>query len=304
VNLFIQGMRRSGTTILYDALLEDPDLRCFYEPLREQDVTVGGGSGARESDAFAETRALRERFQRTRYPEVPIEEFNWGGPRDPDLELEGDLPPHCRDFLATLLEQTPDVAIKETRLYRKVGALADLDPEASLVHLVRDPRAVTASIMLGRGRRHSDRFGTPDAFFGARTKRKLWSCRRLSDRVPEQSDHPGIEDPPDFVRVLLVWKLTFEETRREGLSQLGDRYLLLRHEDLAADPVAAIGAVYELIGRPPPDGVAAWAEHNVRSPEPIPFADDRRWADAAERIELAEAVERAGYASLAATLTR
>jgi Sulfotransferase family len=304
VNLFIQGMRRSGTTILYDALLEDPDLRCFYEPLREQDATVGGGSGARPGDAFAETRALRERFQGARYPEVPIEEFNWGGPRDPDLELEGDLPPHCRDFLAFLLEQAPEVAIKETRLYRKVGALADLDPEARLVHLVRDPRGVTASIMLGRGRRHSDRFGTPDAFFGARTRRKLWSCRTLSARVLERSDHPGIEDPPDFVRVLLVWKLTFEETRREGLARLGDRYLLLRHEDLAAGPATAIGAVYELIGRPPPEGGAAWAERNVRPPEPIPFADDRRWADAAERIGLAEAVERAGYASLAATLTR
>jgi hypothetical protein len=158
--------------------------------------------------------------------------------------------------------------------------------------------------MLGRGRRHGDRFATPDGFFGARTKRKLWSCRRLSDRVLEQSEHPGIDDPPDFVRVLLVWKLTFEETRREGLSRLGDRYLLVRHEDLAAYPAAAIGAVYELIGRPPPDGVAAWAGRNVRSPEPIPFADDRRWADAAERIGLAEAVERAGCASLAATLTR
>jgi hypothetical protein len=304
VNLFIQGMRRSGTTILYDALLEDPDLRCFYEPLREQDVTAGGGSGARGGDAFAETRALREEFRRERYPQLPIEEFNWGGPRDPELELDVDLPPHCRDFIAHMCGLAPQVAVKETRLYRKIGALAKIDSDVRLVHLVRDPRSVTASIMLGRGRRHADRFGTPDAFFGARTKRKLWSSRRLSERILEWPKGAGIEDPPDFVRVLLVWKLTFEETRSAALRQLRDRYLLLRHEELVADPSGAIGAVYELIGRPPPAAVAAWAQRNVRSPEPVPFAEDPRWAEAAEQIGLAEAVEQAGYASLAATLTR
>src|SRR5687767_8651363 len=121
-------MRRSGTTILYDALLDDPALRCFYEPLREQRVTTGGGSGARATDAFAETRTLREEFQRRRYPAIPIDEFNWGGPRDPDLELEPDLPDHCREWLRFLFEEAPRVAVKETRLHCKVPALAELDP--------------------------------------------------------------------------------------------------------------------------------------------------------------------------------
>ena len=53
MNLFVCGLRRSGTTILYDALREDPDLTCFYEPLREDEPTIGGGSGARDEDAFA-----------------------------------------------------------------------------------------------------------------------------------------------------------------------------------------------------------------------------------------------------------
>jgi hypothetical protein len=304
VNLFIQGMRRSGTTILYDALHADPELRCFYEPLREQDVTVGGGSGARESDAFAETRALRGEFRRTRYPDVPIEFFNWGGPRDPELELERGLPDHCRDLLAFLLEQAPHVAIKETRLYRKLAVMAELDPGAGLVHLVRDPRAVTASIMLGRGRRHLERFPDADAFFEARTKRKLWSSRRISERILESEAGGGLADPPDFIRVLLVWRLTFEDAWRDGRRLFGDRYVLRRHEELAADPTATLAAVYELLGRPVPEPVGAWAARNVRPPEPIPFGDDPRWARAAERIGLGEAIDGAGYTELAATLTR
>src|SRR5918992_5604743 len=98
MNVFLCGLRRSGTTILYDALGEDPRLRCYYEPLREEAETIGGGSGARDVDLGAETRELRERFRATHYPELQIELFNWGGPRVPELELEPDLPAHVRDW--------------------------------------------------------------------------------------------------------------------------------------------------------------------------------------------------------------
>ena len=53
MNLFVQGMRRSGTTIVYDALLEDGDLRCLYEPFTSNKAAIGGGSGMREHDLFA-----------------------------------------------------------------------------------------------------------------------------------------------------------------------------------------------------------------------------------------------------------
>jgi hypothetical protein len=302
VSLFVQGMRRSGTTILFDALLEDRKLRCFYEPLREQDVSVGGGSGARDSDAFAETRALREQFQRLHYPDVPIEEFNWGGPRDPAVELDEQLPDHVRAFLAHLIEQAPRVAIKETRLYSKLGALSEIDPEARLVHLVRDPRAVTASIMYGRRGRHADRFPSADAFFEARSERKLWSSRRISELLFE-TNFPDVPDPPDFMRALLVWKATFVATWSGGGRALGDRYLRLRHEDLSMEPVATLARLYEFIGRALPREVSAWAIENIAAPRPIPFEDDPRWAEAAETIGLREAAHDAGYTGLGATLT-
>jgi Sulfotransferase family len=295
VNLFIQGMRRSGTTILFDALLEDPELRCFYEPLREQGETVGGGSGAREIDAFAETRALREEFARDRYPDVPIDEFNWGGPRLPDVELDQGLPPHSLDLLRHLLGLAPQVAIKETRFYCKVPVLAELDPEAALVHVVRDPRAVCASIMLGRGRRRARKLRTADDFFEARSDRKLWSSRRLSELILERRDYRDIADPPDFLRVLVVWKETFERTWEEGRRLFGDRYLLLRNEDLRADPGAAIGRLYDLLGRSLPEGVAAWAADNVRAPEDVYAADDPRWSEVFGTLGMSEAVTAAGY---------
>lgn len=301
MSIFIQGMRRSGTTILYDAFLEDPDLRCFYEPFSFGKVTRGGGSGVREADLFSDVRVLREEFQRRYYPTLDIELFNWGGPRDPALELETDLPDHCRDYLRYLLDSAPEVLVKEVRMYRKVPVLAELDPDAVFVHLVRDPRAVVASHLFGRGRRHQNRLPTADAFFKHRSARKLWSSRELSELLLRRPENAHLGDPPDFLKVLLVWKLTFEEARREGLRCFGDRYLLLRHEDFRSDPVGELAPIYRLLGRPMPDEVASWARRNVQPSQSIFAEDDPRWLEAFERIGLEEALREGGYGDLLAT---
>ena len=299
MNLYVQGMRRSGTTILYDALLEDPDLRLFYEPLREEKVTVGGGSGARETDAFAETREIRARFAAEHYPEIAVESFNWGGPREPRLEARPGLPDHCRGLLAHLLALAPAVAIKETRFYDQLADLAELDPGAALAHVVRDPRAVTASILLGRGRkREAKHFPTTDRFFSDAKKRRLWSSYEIAEELLERPGAPAVENPTSAERVLLVWKHTFESTFAEGRARFGDRYVLLRNEDLRADPAAALAALYEVLGRPVPDGVSSWAREKVRPPEEPYAAIDRRWLDAFRRLGMEQAISDAGYPEL------
>lgn len=302
MNLFVQGMRRSGTTILYDALLDDPELRCFYEPLREEKVSVGGGSGARDVDAFADTSAIREEFRRARYPELAIEQFNWGGPREPALELEPELPEHCLELLRYLLErgraEAPDTAIKETRVYCKVPVLHELDPSGVLVHVVRDPRAVAASIVLGRGRRRQRKLRTADDFFADRAERKLWSSRAISERLLERSGYPALKDPSNVERVLTVWRITFEAARIEGTRLFGDRYLLLRNEDLRSDPAGALARAYAVLGRPVPEPVTAWAAANVRGPQEVYAGDDPRWRASIERLGMVDAVDEAGYAGL------
>ena len=292
-------MRRSGTTILYDALREDAELQCFYEPLREEDVTEGGGSGARPDDAFAETRELRSQFRDQRYPEIELEEFNWGGPRAPELELEPQLPEHCRELLRHLIAQGPGVAIKETRLHHKIGALAELDPQLVLVHLVRDPRAVAASTLLGR-RRRLDLYPDADAFFGRRTERKLWSSRAISERLANH-DRPAIADAaPDVLRPLAVWAAAFETTHDDGRRLLGDRYLLVRLENLRADPASALASIYGRLGRQASPEAVAWARETVRAETEVHLAGDRRWADAIRAAGAEPALEAAGYADLVA----
>ena len=298
MKLFVLGLRRSGTTILYDALREDPALRCFYEPLREDEETEGGGSGARPGDAFAETRALRRRFREEHHPKVPLADFNWGGPRAPELELEPELPDHVRGFLSHLLEQAPDVVIKETRLHHKLGAVAALAPDALVVHLVRDPRAVCASMLLGR-RRRLDLYPDADAFFSARTRRKLWSSRVLSEHLADRLRSLALPpDLPDFLRPLLVWKAGFETAHGDGRRLFGDRYALVRLEDLRAEPAAALVRLSGLADRVPPPSVVSWAAANLRADDALQHADDPRWARAARLIGMETALAQAGYGEI------
>jgi Sulfotransferase family len=298
VNLFVCGLRRSGTTILYDALCEDPDLACFYEPLREEAESIGGGSGARDTDAFAETRALRDAYRVANHPDLPIELFNWGGPRAPEVELDPELPEHVRGLLAEFLASAPDVAIKETRIHHKLGAVASLDPEAAVVHLVRDPRAVTASMLLGR-RRRVDLYPDADAFFTARTGRRLWSSRRLSEALVARRRTLELPaDLPDFLRPLLVWKAAFETADGDGRRLFGDRYAVVRLEDLRADPGDQLARVYATTGREPPGGVVEWAAANVRRDASVHLGDDPRWARAARLLGMEGALGRAGYGEI------
>jgi len=298
--ILIQGMRRSGTTILYDALLEDPELHPFYEPWREDTDTPGGGSGARESDPFAETRELRKRYRDEHHPDLDLDDFNCGGPRHPALELGPDVPEHCAGFLRSLLAAHDRVMVKETRFYDKLEAIGGMVPDdAVLVHVVRDPRAVAASMMMGRDRKRADSYGTPEAFFEEREKRKLWSSRQLSQSLLSRPEYSHLRRPANFTRILLVWKHTFESTYRDGRLLFGDRYVMLRNEELRADPVAALGRVYEAAGRPTPAPVAAWARGKVKAPEAPYAATDPRWGEAFALLGMREALANAGYPALA-----
>lgn len=298
MQLFVLGLRRSGTTILYDALREDPSLGCFYEPLREDDVTIGGGSGARDEDVFAATREARERFRAEHYPELHCELFNWGGPREPEVELQPELPEHVRDLLSHLLASAPDVAIKETRLHHKLGALSELAPDAAVVHVVRDPRAVAASMLLGR-RRRTDIYPDADTFFTARTGRRLWSSRRISEALIATRHADELPaDIPDFLRPLLVWQAAFRATDEDGRRLFGDRYAVIRLEDVRANPRHEFERLYEVSGREVPMPVLEWVAGNIRREFEIRHGDDPRWERAVRLLGMETEVERAGYGEI------
>lgn len=295
MTLILQGMRRSGTTIVYDTLAQDPALTLWYEPLAAAvNPAVGGGSGVREVDPFEGLRAARSEFLAARGLSDPTP-LNLGGPRDAALEFDREFPPLVADYLRFLLDRPGPVAAKFTRIYAKLPAVARMFPAAGFVHLVRDPRAVAASYLFGKGRKHEPQAGPPDVFFGRRSDRTAWSSHPISELVRREYLAESLPEPTDLERVLLVWRFTYERVKLDAAHAYGERAIRLRHEDFCADPAAELTRLYALDGRTPPAEAVAWATANVRPPGPIHAAGDPRWRQAFERMRMVGLVEEAGY---------
>lgn len=295
MNLIIQGMRRSGTTILYDALCQDPQLTSWYEPLAAAvKPAMGGGSGMQQHDLFENLRSARERFAREEGLDN-IDVFNYGAPKDAALEFAEDLPPVIIKYLQFLYAHPGAVMAKFTRLYRKMHLLADIIPDAVCVHLVRDPRAVTSSYLFGKNQRNKKLFPTVDSYFSRQSERSAWSSLTISDLILFQPGWKSYADLLDFERILLIWRFTFEETRCRGLAAFGERYLLVRHEALCSDPVGQLKLIYNHVGLMMPEAVKIWALKHIKAVSVPHAADDPRWRASFNKLDLDEALYNAGY---------
>ena len=105
-------------------------------------------------------------------------------------------------------------------------------------------------MLLGRGRRHATRYADADAFFEAWSRRKLWSSSAIAREILAAGEHEGLErGVPDFMRPLIVWKAAWDGLRTDGRRLFGERYVLVRLEDLRVDPEGELHRIYDAIGR-------------------------------------------------------
>lgn len=291
----MQGMRRSGTTIVYDALAQDSRFSSWYEPLAPAiNPAMGGGSGVRPQDLFASLRDARRQFMRMHgIDEIDI--FNHGAPKDALLEFEQDFPDVIGEYLRYLFEESNHVLAKFTRAYRKVEALYRVCPDALFVHLVRDPRAVVASYLFGKNQRNKQQFITKEMYFNRRSSATAWSSRPISDLIIHFSQFDPKFEPSDLERILLIWSYTFLETRSAALRSFGNNYLQVRHEDFCANPNDELSRIYDFFGEDIPPNVSEWVAKNVKIGSTIHLACDSKWVDAFTRLEMLSSVESAGY---------
>ena len=296
-DVLIQGMRRNGTTILFDAFVRDPRYTTYYEPLNlvTDEPLPGGGSGTHQGDLYADLRAAQDRFLAGR-PTLGRDDLHHGGPSRPEVEYDAGLPATIADYLAALLGDGRPWAAKFVRMGRRVETLHALAPDAVLAWPVRDPRAVARSYLLGRGGRTADRYPDADAVFTTVSEHNAWSVHRLSDALLTAMDAPPAGPLTDLDRVLLVWADAVATMQRDAPRWFGDRAVRVRHEDLCAHPDAVLGEIWRTAEADPDEAVAAWVRSVVAPPSPWEVAADARWPDRFERLGIAELVAGAGYA--------
>lgn len=298
MNIFMQGMRRSGTTIVYDILCQDKDFVHYYEPFAAaREGVLGGGSGVQEVDLFSRIREIRAEF-RQQHPEITDDMLNYGAPSKPPLEFETEMPEYCKDYLRLMMAKAENTVFKFTRMYCKINILKELDPGAKLVHIIRDPRAVTASYLYGIKKRFNRHYQASANFFSRRSDNNSWKFRDFTDHLislPENTHLAGCED---FIRVLLLWKFTFQQTAQGGTASFGDNYLLLHHEDLTNNPEPVLRGLYAHFDRPMPEPVMAWAWQNVRQAAHRVAPHSEHWLRAFKLVRMERELELAGYGYL------
>lgn len=296
MNVFIQGMRRSGTTILFDLFWEDGSFNCYYEPLAAAKTeAIGGGSGVHSVDYFEKVRECRKAFILKYQRLENVGMLNYGAPRLPELEFEPDAPDYVREYIKFMISQSEQTLIKFTRMYCKVRVLWEIDRNAKFIHIMRDPRAVAASYLFGKNQKNTHIYHNEKIFFKKKSNYSAWSSFPFSEFVLNTPEYSHLKGCEDFMRILILWKYNFRMTHNAGNTLFGNNYMLLRHEDLITKPETTLKSIYNFLGNQLPEHVLEWAMKNINSKPNLYAPDNPHWHEAFKRLNMEEALIISGY---------
>lgn len=292
--IFIQGMRRSGTTFLLDVLSADPAFSPYYEPLAAAKKTaVGGGSRIRSVDYFDRIRQVRRQFGASEGLN-DLDVLNHGGPRAPELEFGPHLPDIVIRYLR-YIERTSEgrPVLKFVRAAQKLATLAREFPKAQLLLIVRDPRSVVSSFLLGKGKKNQQQLASADTFFNASTMQK--GERVYAQGLCANLDPTTIANGTDVELLLALWRDTVQAMTL-GQTAFGERAHLVRHEDILASPEQTLHVIYDrLLQQSPPAVVLEWLQGHVMAAPICVAPRDNRWNAAINRVGLKPLLEQLSY---------
>ena len=318
--LFIQGVFRSGTTALFQSMRRDDRLRCFYEPLHPDLFDHAREAHTPRPDhpkssLYAEYAPLLDRL-----------ESNLGSPLPawPQWLGADDEAPALSTYLHSLTDIDEAPLLQFNRAFWMVPWLARTFPEASFVHLVRDPRSVVWSqLATDSGRVRMDwpllgrllpfssgtlrRAFSEHAYFGAYQLDAYFEAGlRLLNNGPNapvlssalRRLHAVREAPP-YVKALALWGAQVEVCRHHAQSAFGTQALQLRYEELCSAPCEHLRAMYALQDRSLPDPVREYARHTIdadrlRRWTDVPTAE-RRFREGIEQAQIAGLMRDLGY---------
>lgn len=286
MQIFILGLRRSGTTIFWEAFRRDRRLLCINEPFNP---------ALYEIPAEIPNRSRREVIDLFR--KDPKEFWRRFAPIGVTEELQEELSDRQAAYLRFLIG-SGSVCTDVTRCHFKLRALREIVPDATVVHLFRAPAAFASSHLIpsgsggfraGRLVRARGRLG----FFTRGTRFDAWGMETLIGRHPESlfgrrlreigMDPEAVLALPAVGRLLAFWRLAYETVERDAPRLFGDRFMSVSFEDFCREPRAAVERVYATAGSEPPDQLDFSRVHPARAPY---RKDDPRWHRLLEQVGL------------------
>lgn len=285
--LIIQGVFRSGTTTLFRALRNDLGLQCYYEPLHPNlldhvEESTEDHPSHSKSSLYSEFASLDDSLESLYDPTFALH-YAAMGSQDQAQGLQA--------YLRALADSEPSVVLQFNRGFWMAHWLRFQYPDSAFVHLVRDPRSVvwsqltTASgdrvrmdwPLLGRrflslSSGNLQNVFSPYAYLGAyHINDYLTAGRQLNrtfrDEISTwaQERLRAVQNAPPFVQALTLWGAQVRVCHQHAQNAFGDRYKLIRYEDLCRHPLHTLDQVYENFTYRVPDSVREYGESSIHA---------------------------------------
>ncbi|PYG25488.1 sulfotransferase [Pelagimonas varians] len=282
-NLIILALRRSGTTALWRTLRQDPGQTCYDEPFS---MLLRDLSANNHKHTWDEFLALRDRD--------PAAWAACFAPIPRPEEVTPGLTPDQAAYLRYLCADGP-VALDETRMTAKLPAIAQVQPDAVVLHLYRHPAAFVSSHMIAsqnkaplRQKLHQIGFFLRPSYFDSWGMEQLYRDPILP-KTKALMQTAGVIAPrataPAIHKLMAMWLASRRTLERDGSALYGERFISLSFEDFCARPQAHLDRIYALADRPP----LTFDTSKLHSADPGFRPGDPRWRRAAQAVGFSEA---------------
>ncbi|MBI1338492.1 MAG: hypothetical protein GC164_16235 [Phycisphaera sp.] len=295
MNIFIIGLRRSGTTIFWEMFRQDARFVCYDEPYNPMLDEL-----PEEHDKMVRAEFITlynrdpEDFKR-RFAPIPVEE-----------EMHGGMTQAQKDYLKHLIGTAEHTVMDFTRVHFKLRDLHEIDPGAVLVHLYRRPQSSATSHLLPSGGKTLRRkistwmrlrtFWTRYRWYNNYSfENMIDNCSRgRFDELVRQTglDVAKVRAMPAIGKLLVWWRVAYETAEKDGRSLYGDRFVSLSFEEFCQQPEKVLRNIYDKAGIE----FKGMDLRKVHPAKPPHEADNRKWAYWLEQTGLSQWHRDGGHA--------
>lgn len=260
----ISGMFRSGTTHLWKLLSADLAFEVSYcEPLHprlDQEMLTW--------DHYKNYQQQTDLIRKYWSPDYSSHRLLLGS---------DDSYPQMADYLRRLL--APHSLAKFVRLTLRLGWFARIFPDAFVINIVRDPRAVCFSMLHRPDPKEIICHDLPWEDWHARQYFEIYS------QMPPFRDYLlSLQDEPPYVKILALWRINVERSLLD-LRDHVSKGIVVRHEDVCLKPEKELRKIYEKMGIPLPPEVLNAVRSTAGSERPWQQPTTTVWMDLYKQVD-------------------
>lgn len=258
-NIFILGLRRSGTTVFWESIRKCTHYTCFDEPFNPLLFDLPLENPKQTRAEFIDLYLREPEMFRSRFSPINFHE-----------EAARSLTHAQYDYLSYILESSGPVAVDFTRCNFKVETLHALDPNAILIYLYRDVSGFVSSNLLTSRPKPVDLTAKLKCYLGL-TKLKRFLLQKNFWSVANSYNSYGyniVFESHEFLRrvselgmtewlpslttavekLSFIWAVNYQWVESAGNAYYKDRFLMLRFENFALEPKSSLKRILRLAG--------------------------------------------------------